>query len=241
MRCSLLAYAALLAHLVVWAQQPAANGTHDSQHPSTAQSPASSEEIWSDLIAGNRRFVAGKPMARDLPALRDSLAKSQHPRVVVLSCSDSRVGPELLFDQNLGDLFVVRSAGNIADAIGLGSIEYAVDHLGSSVLVVLGHTKCGAVAAACSGDKMPTTNLQAIVDKIGPAVAKAAAVAKGEELMEAAIKQNIHQSAQDVLANSQMLRKFVAQGKLTIFEAEYRLETGEVIRLDHIQSAAKSH
>ena len=88
--------------------------------------------------------------------------------MVVLACSDSRVAPELVFDKNLGDLFVVRSAGNIAGPIGISSIEYAVEHLGGSVLVVLGHTKCGAVTAACSEEKMPSPNLQEIVDKINP-------------------------------------------------------------------------
>jgi len=126
---------------------------------------------------------------------------------------------------------VVRSAGNIADAIGLGSIEYAVEHLGSTVLVVLGHTKCGAVTAACSREKMPTTNLQSIVTKITPAVANAEKSAPGD-LVEAAIKENVHQSASDVLANSELLRHAVEEGKLTIFKAEYDLNTGKVTLLD---------
>jgi len=198
----------------------------------TAQQVPSAQAIWAALMEGNKRFVAGRPKARDLVGLRSSLAKSQHPNVVVLTCSDSRVAPEVLFDQSLGDLFVVRSAGNIADAVGVGSIEYAVEHLGSSVLVILGHTKCGAVTAACSEEKMPTPNLQAIVDKIGPAVSRVGESVKGDALVEAAIKENVHQSAEDVLASSEVLRHFVEQGKLTLFEAEYQLDTGEVIRLD---------
>jgi carbonic anhydrase len=201
-------------------------------HASTSSAPPSADRIWADLIEGNERFAAGKPKARSLVALRSSLAKSQSPKVVVLACSDSRVGPELVFDQSLGEVFVVRSAGNIADPIGIGSIEYAVEHLGSSVLVVLGHTKCGAVSAACSREKMPTANLQAIVDKINPAVSLAAKSAKGDALVEAAIKANVHQSAKDVLANSEMLRHFVQDGKLTVIEAEYDLDTGKVVRLD---------
>ncbi len=181
---------------------------------------------------GNKRFIAGKPKTRQVIELRNKLAKGQHPSVVVLACSDSRVAPELVFDKNLGDLFVVRSAGNVADAIGVGSIEYAVEHLGSSVLVVLGHTKCGAVTAACSGEKMPTSNLQAIMDKIDPAVSQVRkSDAKGDTLIEAAIKENVHHSAKDVLASSEVLRHFVEQGKLTVFEAEYQLDTGEVVRL----------
>ena len=89
------------------------------------------DEVWNSLMAGNRRFVAGKPQARDLASLRHKLASGQSPKAIILSCSDSRVGPELIFDQSLGDLFVVRTAGNVADAVALGSIEYAVDHLHS--------------------------------------------------------------------------------------------------------------
>ncbi|MCU1308800.1 MAG: carbonic anhydrase [Acidobacteriaceae bacterium] len=218
------------------AQQPStAPVQQPQQHARTDHQPRSASEIWADLMDGNKRYIAGKPKARQLVALRNSVAKDQHPEAVVLACSDSRVAPEILFDKSLGDLFVVRSAGNIADAIGVGSIEYAVEHLGSSVLVVMGHTKCGAVTAACSREKMPTSNLQAIVDKIDPAVLQAAKSANGDALVEVAIKDNVHQSAKDVLANSEVLRHFVEQGKLTVFEAEYQLDSGEVVRLNASQ------
>lgn len=188
----------------------------------------SAESVWADLMEGNQRFVSGKTAAVNVVTLRQALAKGQAPKVVVLACSDSRVVPEILFDKSLGDLFVVQSAGNIADAIGVGSIEYAVEHLGSSVLVVLGHEQCGAVTAACSGDKMPTASLQAIVDKIAPAVTQAKAHVKGDQLVEAAILNNVHQSARDVLADSEVLQHFMHDGKLTVFEAVYKLDSGEV-------------
>ena len=224
------------------AQQPAPATTEPSKVQAvTKEKPLSATQIWSELMEGNKRFVAGQLKTRNLTRLRQELAKGQSPKVVVLACSDSRVVPEMLFDQSLGDLFVVLAAGNIADKIGVGSIEYAVEHLGSSVLVVLGHTKCGAVSAACSGEKMPTPNLQAIVDKINPAVLQAKKSSKGDALVEAAIKDNIHQSAQDVIASSDVLRRFVEQGKLTVFEAEYKLETGEVIRLDSARAANTLH
>jgi carbonic anhydrase len=204
----------------------------DAKHELTSHGDEkSADQIWAELMAGNQRFVAGKTKARDLPGLRIALAKGQRPRAVVLACSDSRVGPELLFDQSLGDLFVVRSAGNVADAIGVGSIEYAVEHLGSRLLVVLGHTQCGAVTAACSGEKMPTPSLQAIVDKINPAVSKVQSTPK-DALVEAAIKENVRQSARDLLASSTVLQHFVQEGKLSVIEAEYQLETGKVIRLE---------
>ncbi len=193
--------------------------------------PVTAEEIWGDLMVGNKRFVSGKANIRETVHLRHTLAIAQHPKVVVLTCSDSRLSPELLFDKNLGDLFVIRSAGNIADPVGLGSIEYAVEHLGSTVLVVLGHEKCGAVTAACSGDKMPSANLQAIVDKIDPAVAIAKVYSKADGLVGAAVEENVHQSARDVLGNSEILRHAMKEGKLTIIEAVYKLDSGEVVRL----------
>jgi carbonic anhydrase len=223
-----LIYSLLTAGL---AQTQAVAPAHE--HAATARAPAA-DSIWSDLMEGNRRFVDGKTKTVNVIPLRESLANGQTPKVVVLACSDSRVAPEILFDKNLGDLFVVRAAGNIADAIGVGSIEYAVEHLGSSVLVVLGHDKCGAVTAACSGDKMPTANLQAVVDKISPAVTQAKAHPKGDDLVETAILDNVHQSAKDVLASSEVLQHFLHDGKLTVYEAVYELKSGKIVRLGTI-------
>ena len=216
------------------AYAPAQDHTKDavSHTPAVLSRTAlSSEKIWADLMDGNQRFVTGKIKVREILHTRQKLITGQHPKVVVLTCSDSRVPPELLFDKNLGDLFVVRSAGNVADAIGVGSVEYAVEHLGSSVLVILGHEKCGAVTAACSGEKMPSANLQAIMDKLDPAVTQAKTYTSGDSVVSAAIEENVHQSAKDVLAASEGLRRALREGKLTIFEAIYKLESGEVMRL----------
>lgn len=233
MKRSHLHFASLfLLLLTAAAQQPIPVHHLAAPLPTAADESRSADRLWAGLMEGNERFITGTPKSHALVGLRASLAKGQHPHVVVLACSDSRVAPELLFDQSLGDLFVVRAAGNVADPVGLGSIEYAVEHLGSTVLVVLGHTKCGAVTAACSKERMPTANLQAIVDKINPAVTQVGDSAKGDALVEAAVKQNILQSAKDVLANSDVLRHAVEEGKLTIFEAEYNLETGRVTRLE---------
>jgi carbonic anhydrase len=226
-RIQSLLLALLVSFSLSWAQSAQVPTTQGN----STQETVSAEKIWADLMAGNRRFVGGKSKIREFSKLRHSLTSGQHPKVVVLTCSDSRVPPELLFDKSLGDLFVVRSAGNVADGIGLGSIEYAVEHLGSSVLVVLGHEKCGAVTAACSGGKMPSPNLQAIVDKIEPAVTQARSYAGNDGLLDAAIRENIHQSAKDVLAGSEILRRAMKEGKLTVVEALYKLDTGEVVRL----------
>jgi carbonic anhydrase len=213
------------------AQQPAVTSTPHAAHAHSTPAP-SPDAIWASLMAGNARFVAGKTRPGSVVALRQKLASAQQPHTIVLACSDSRVAPELIFDQTLGDLFVIRAAGNVAGPVGLGSIEYAVDHFHSTLLVVLGHQKCGAVAAACSGDKMPSTNLEAIVDNIEPAVTKAKTYAKPDDLIESAVKENVHQSANDVLANSEILRDAVKAGKLTVIEAEYELDSGAVVRLN---------
>jgi carbonic anhydrase len=199
--------------------------------PTASHATSSGAQAWKDLMAGNRRFVAGKPQTRDVVSLRHKLTSGQSPKAIILSCSDSRVSPELIFDQSLGDIFVVRTAGNVADAVGLGSIEYAVEHLHSPLLVVLGHQKCGAVNAACSGEKMPSPNLDAIVEKIDPAVGRAKTYAKPDELVESAIKENVYQSAHDLSANSEIIRHAVESGELTVIEAEYELDSGKVVRL----------
>jgi carbonic anhydrase len=204
--------------------QPA--GAHGEQ-----KAPTTPEEIWADLMEGNKRFVAGKPRARNLVPTRAELATSQPPRVIVLTCSDSRVSPTLIFDKSLGDLFVVRTAGNIADPVALGSIEYAAEHLHSMVLLVMGHEKCGAVAAALAGEKMPSPNLDAIVRKIAPAAEKAKACGDGDLVMSLAVEGNVRQSARDLLEQSQILAQEVAAKKVSIVRAVYRLKTGEVVRL----------
>jgi carbonic anhydrase len=220
------------------AAAPAHHDAHAAAHHPTPSAAPSADEIWASLMAGNKRFIAGKPRSQEgIVSRRKQLAGGQQPNVIVLSCSDSRVSPELVFDQSLGDLFVIRTAGNVADPVGLGSIEYAVDHVHASVLVVLGHQKCGAVIAACSGEKMPSRNLEAIVDKIEPAVTQAKTYAKSDDLVESAIKENVRQSAKDVLANSEIIRAAVAAGKLSVIEAEYQLDTGEVTRLNPPASA----
>jgi carbonic anhydrase len=192
---------------------------------------ATPEQIWAELMEGNGRFVAGKLRPRNLAQLRSEIAKGQQPKVIVLGCSDSRVDPTTLFDQAPGDLFVVRTAGNVAGPVDLGSMEYAAEHLHSSVLLVLGHRKCGAVAAALSGEKMPSPNLEAIVAKIAPAVEKVRGRAEGDQLLQLAIDANVEQSAKDVLASSPILAKAVEAGKLTVKKAVYKLASGKVVRL----------
>jgi carbonic anhydrase len=202
---------------------------HSGNDQGTARQ-VSGEQLWSSLADGNKRFVEGKPQSRDVVSRRQSLAKTQNPRVAVLSCSDSRVPPEVVFDQGLGDLFVVRTAGNSADPLGIGSLEYAVEHLGTVVIVVLGHQSCGAVTAACSGEKMPTTNLEAVAQP----VTESCSVAKQQqksELVDFAVKDHVHRTAQDLLTRSTVLKHAHDEGKLSIIEGYYSLDSGTVTRL----------
>jgi carbonic anhydrase len=135
----------------------------------------------------------------------------------------------LVFDAGLGDLFVVRSAGEDADPLAIGSLEYAVEHLGSSVIVVMGHQSCGAVTAACSGAKPESVNLDAVESPIASSCAKIDR--KRPETLDLAVRDHVHRVAQEVLAKSEILKKAFDEGMLTIIEAYYSLDTGEATKL----------
>ncbi|MGC2473667.1 MAG: carbonic anhydrase, partial [Candidatus Sulfotelmatobacter sp.] len=191
--------------------------------PALAQAPA--DQIWNELASGNRRFVDGKSEQRNLVSRRKELEKTQNPRVAVLSCADSRVPPELVFDQGLGDLFVVRSAGESADPLTVGSLEYAVAHLGTVVIVVMGHQSCGAVKAACLGGKADSPNLEAVVTPITNSCTR---VDKSKpDTFDLAAQDHVRSVAKELLAKSIILKTAVDQGKLKIVEAYYSLDSGE--------------
>jgi len=187
-------------------------------------------KLWGELMSGNKRFMAGQHTTGKLIAARRSLVGGQKPDVIVISCSDSRLPPELVFDKNLGELFVIRTAGNIADPIALGSIEYAAEHLHSPMLVVLGHETCGAVGATLSGDEMPTKNLRAIVSTIKRSfkgVEECQTKGKGGDKC---VKLNVTNSAAEMVKNSPILKELVADGSLHIVKAIYQMESGKVVR-----------
>lgn len=187
------------------------------------------DEALKKLMDGNQRFSSGRYARRAVGAARRAdLAKGQHPFAIILSCSDSRVPPEIVFDQGLGDLFVVRVAGNVADSIALGSIEYAAEHLHVPLLFVMGHEKCGAVAATVQGGEVPG-NIASIVSKIAPAVEKARASGKtGDALMGAAVDENVSTVLSDVVKRSAILAHLIHEGKLTIAGGKYNLASGRV-------------
>lgn len=196
----------------------------------TSAAAPSAEDALAKLQAGNGRYVSGATTHPDQGAeQRKDLAKGQAPFVTILSCSDSRVTPEIIFDQGLGDIFSIRVAGNVAGTDEIGTIEYGAGHLHTPLLVVLGHTQCGAVLAAVSGAELHGS-LANLVAQIEPAVkeAKAATGAKGDELLEAAVAQNVRNSIAGILHRSEEVRTLVANGKLKVVGAVYNLETGQV-------------
>ncbi len=175
------------------------------------------------LKEGNLRFTTtevskGKPTA----ARRKQTAQGQHPFAIIVGCADSRTAPELLFDQNLGDLFVVRTAGNLVDDHALGSIEYAVAHLGARLIAVIGHQRCGAVEAALTSEHAPG-HVDSLVRDIQPAVA--AAKGKPGDALAATITENARQVAERIKANAALgdLGK-----EVQIVSAVYNLDTGKV-------------
>jgi carbonic anhydrase len=212
---------------------PAAPGAgHATSGPAEDAAALDPNEVLRTLLEGNRRFVRGEPRHPNQNYLRRSgtARNGQKPMVSFLSCSDSRVPLEIIFDAGIGDLFVIRIAGNIADKTEIGSLEYGTGHLGTPLLVVLGHTKCGAVTAAVK--KAPVSgSVGSLVEKIAPAVSAAKAEsphATEDELVTKAIRANVFQSIEDILRSSAEIRSLLRENKLKIIGALYDLETGKV-------------
>jgi carbonic anhydrase len=211
--------------------------------PAEPSAGPTADQARQRLAEGNQRYVKGsmKACGASNAAARGKLATSQKPYAIVLSCSDSRVPPEMVFDEGLGELFVVRNAGNVADPIVLGSIEYAAEHLGSPLIVVLGHERCGAVTAAVDAQGKVPGNLGAVVKAIAPAVKRAKSDTQDkakDALVDAAVVENAKMVADGLTKQSPILKKLVAEGKLHIVAARYDLDDGTVTMLDQPAAAA---
>ncbi|MFN0058361.1 MAG: carbonic anhydrase [Planctomycetota bacterium] len=178
------------------------------------------------LVEGNQRFVAGHAQRPNQDAARRAeTAEKQHPFAAIVCCADSRVAPELVFDQGIGDLFVVRVAGNVLDDHLLGSLEYAVEHLHVGLIVVVGHERCGAVAATLAGGHAPG-HIESLVAAIGPAVAGTAGEAS--EKLDAAVRANVAHVVEQLIATEPILSEHIAHHKLRVVGARYDLDTGAV-------------
>ncbi len=210
----------------------------------SSQGPGiSADDALAKLKEGNARFAGGTLTHPNSDSARRALtaSKGQTPFVTILSCSDSRVPVELLFDAGIGDLFVIRVAGNVADTDEIGSMEYGVDHLGTPLLVILGHTKCGAVTATVQ-EAQVEGHIPSLIGKIEPAVEKAKAdnPSMGREaLVDEAIKANIWQAIEDTLSQSEIIRKRTIAGKVKVVGALYDIEKGTVTFLGPHPDQAK--
>jgi carbonic anhydrase len=186
-------------------------------------------QVWQELMEGNMRFVQGLFQGRNLLDLRRTLAKGQQPEAAVLSCSDSRVPAEIIFDQSLGDLFVVRTAGLVLDPTTIGSLEYAVAHLHVPLLVIKGHEGCGAVTAAVEHPEFTEGHMGAIITQISPVAAQARQAGnQGQDLIEATTDLHLRYLEETLLRVSSIIREAVEAERLEIVVAKYFLHAGQV-------------
>jgi carbonic anhydrase len=201
----------------------------DSSTSLSQSEGVSAQESLKKLKEGNQRFLEERAIRPNQTFERVvRISKGQKPFVSVLSCSDSRVPPEMLLDQGFGDLFVVRVAGNVADTDEMGSLEYGLAHLGTKLLVVLGHTGCGAVTAVVKGDSLHG-HIPALVDNIIPATKKAQQEGvSADELVARSIELNVFQSMEDILKKSSEIRQLVKNQKVMIVGAVYDINNGRV-------------
>lgn len=191
-----------------------------AEHPAAS---VSADAALAKLKEGNLRFASSEvSQSKPTAARRAETAQEQHPFAIILGCADSRTAPELIFDQNLGDLFVIRTAGNLVDDHALGSIEYAVAHLGARLVVVLGHQRCGAVKAALESDHAPG-HIESLVRDIQPAVK--AAKGKPGDALSATVTENAREVAAQIKAKAALgdLAK-----EVRIVYAVYDLDTGKI-------------
>ncbi len=200
------------------------------------QQARSPQEVLKQLQGGNARYVNGTPAQVDTSALRSDTVEVQYPQAVVLSCIDSRVPVEMLFDQHIGDIFVARVAGNFENPDILGSMEYACAVAGSKLIVVLGHAGCGAVKAACDGVEMG--HISDLLSSIKPAVDKVQATmestptSQDADFVNATIAENVRLTMGRILEKSSILKDLYNAGTIDVVGGVYQLDTGEVTWLD---------
>lgn len=201
-----------------------------SDHPAPA-SKTGGWEAFASMQTGNMRFYEGhqKHPHQDIPR-REEVAGGQKPHTIVISCSDSRVPPEEIFDQGLGDVFTVRNAGNVMSAESIASAEYAIEHLGARFLVVMGHESCGAVGAAISavpGQSVGSPSLDTLISRVNvSAAAKAAAAA--DKTFRQGVKENVNAQLAELVKKSAIVREAVASKGLVLGQAIYSLKSGRV-------------
>ncbi|MEP7060895.1 MAG: carbonic anhydrase [Betaproteobacteria bacterium] len=207
----------------------------------------SASEALQRLRDGNSRFTSGLRASDDIvsPRRRAELTESQEPLAIVLGCSDARVPAEIVFDQGLGDLFVIRVAGNIVAPSQVGSVEFAAERYRTPLVVVLGHSQCGAILATLEELGRPTVNqspnLRSIVERVRPSIESLLGTDLAHDraaLVSHAVRANIRVSANHLRHGSQLLEQMIAEGRLVVVGAEYSLDTGAVEFFDGVPQAA---
>lgn len=223
---SLIAAAVIAVSPLAWADD------HYKTFDQEAQATLTPDEALQLLKEGNARFVAGESIDRDLIEQQKATSAGQYPFAVVLSCLDSRSAPEVVFDQGVGDLFVGRVAGNVVDTNLLGSFEFATAAAGSKVIVVMGHTACGAVKGACDGVELG--NLTALLDEIEPAmdaVSTPVGVDRSSaniEFVNDVVETNVRMQVNELVRRSDVVRELVEAGQVKVVGAVHDISTGEV-------------
>ncbi|MEZ4361046.1 MAG: carbonic anhydrase [Kofleriaceae bacterium] len=195
------------------------------------------EEALLRLLEGNQRFRDAEAATMARPWSHHLATEEQRPFAIVLGCSDSRTPVEILFDQGFGELFVVRIAGNTVAPSVVGSIEFAASQFGSRLVVVMGHTRCGAITATLqslrTGEGPESKNIRTITDRIAPHIASVAALEQKDVIHEA-VRANVRASADHLRHGSRILEELVLSGRVVVVGAEYELETGEVHFFDGV-------
>ncbi len=208
----------------------------NAQTTKEEQQALTPDAVVSDLMAGNARYVAEKTTPPNRSARAVTAVSGQHPKAVILSCIDSRVPVELIFDQGIGDIFVGRVAGNVENVDQLGSMEFATKLAGVKLVLVLGHSQCGAVKGACDGAELG--NLTALLEKIKPAIKAVEGFesegrnSSNKPFVDKVIEQNVRQTVADIRKDSPVMAALEKAGTIKIIGAVYALESGKVTLLD---------
>ncbi|HEY0371958.1 MAG TPA: carbonic anhydrase [Thermoanaerobaculia bacterium] len=212
-------FAMLLCALPLFAQEP-------------APAPITVDQLWTALQKGNEQFVGGKLTYNSLKAERELLRSGQYPPITVLACADSRVPPELVFNQTIGGLFVVRAAGNIADDFGIASIEFALSKGWTKLIVVLAHEDCGAIEASLGIADPTTPALNALALRIRSSFIGIPYDPASKDNMRRAAEANARASVAQLLAASAMIRDAVSKKYIQVIPAYYEMSTGQVKKIE---------
>ena len=200
-------------------------------HPEIDRDQMTPQQAIEILQQGNERFVNNVKRQHDMLSVRDELKDKQHPFASILSCSDSRTTVELIFDQNLGDIFSVRLAGNVASTLAIGSLEFSTQYLGSKLVVVMGQSNCGAVKAAC--DHFKGGNIGEIINMIDPAVSLETTVSSDRNssntsFVDKVCWHNVHEQINNIKQHSEIINQMVIDNQIALVGAVYDLASGSV-------------